>query len=161
MTSIIDPFALGGAADGGDDREILALFNEWRREGERYASAGEDDPLFDEIGEGRQALYQAICDAPAHGVVGLAIKAFLAAHAIFPALVEGGTAPGEWICNNILGAPEPENWAPSGRLRIPDCAIRGMVHDAVRFVPELAPLAELLTSAPAMRDAAVDERHGR
>jgi hypothetical protein len=66
-----------------DDGENAALFRRWRSEMTRYQEEV-DEAAADEIIEQSAALFRAICDQPARGVAGFAIKAFLAAHSHFP-----------------------------------------------------------------------------
>jgi hypothetical protein len=106
----------------GDDAAILSLFREWMA-ARRYAlSLCMREPPDEEVTRKTwtriNELHRATIDTPAAGVVGLAIKTYLHIH--------------DW----------DDGWREDGAALTRDSRqLRGLLEDAVRFVPELTPLA--------------------
>jgi hypothetical protein len=117
-------------ADWPPDDEILSLFRDWIVAQNDAHALGQLDPKdhttekaeFDAACDRTDALAWSIADIPSHGPIGLAIKAYLRQH----------------VCP--YGGP-PESL---GKFDV-DCSQRALeqsiIQDAVRFVPELGPLA--------------------
>jgi hypothetical protein len=112
------------------DDEILSLFREWivaQTEADALGYPSLDHPQrgeFDAAHERIEQLAWSIADVPSRGPIGLAIKAYLRHHA------------DQHPCGR-----RPESL---GELRV-DCSEaaleQSIIRDAVRFVPELGPLA--------------------
>jgi hypothetical protein len=123
-----DMFALGGRQD---DAELLALFPRWIDLKRAQDLIGLSTPEVDlqDIPEwvaGEEVideLEQTICDIPAEGAIGLAIKAYMA---VFYA----------------NGASNKDAAALTQRAALGDCEVT-LLRDAARFVPAIEPLLRL------------------
>ena len=121
----------------GDD-QILVLFREWLI-AVRHANSGipehEDDAVLDIACDRVTEIEDAIAGLPCAGVVGLSIKIFLLHHKQFP-LHQPADGCG-------LGSGSP----------FESSIEKSVIGDAVRFVPELAPLcAEVLAAVEVQGD---------
>jgi hypothetical protein len=115
------------------------------------AQAFSDDPKFDDSDEAKAvdnrilALTRAITDTPAQGAKGVAIKIYLATHmnGLMRCIDAAALSADVWQDTDFEGHED-------ARLE------RAILKDAVRFVPELAPLsANAIKGAPVVRS---DER---
>jgi hypothetical protein len=131
------------AARGDGDAAALALFEEWKRL-QRDAEAVIEDvaaaPLYRQSWEIERRILDTPCSAR-----GRAIKVFLLA-----ANRDGGARRG------ALMPPQAVDHCADGRLTVEAHALRALLEDAARDLPELAPLAAAWTAAPehAPREAA-------
>jgi hypothetical protein len=120
------------------DSRILSVFREWmaarRHAGALYVRELPDKEVEKQAWAHVNQLHCVIFDTPAAGVVGLAIKAYLQVHDWDQGRREDGAAV----------TRDSEDW-------------QGLLKDAVRFVPELAPLAANALKEPD-EDEDVDDR---
>jgi hypothetical protein len=137
-----DPFALGGRQNG--DNAILALFREWRDGMERLTAVNLADDDYDPLHDALMETERQIFDAEANGLVGLAIKAFMLGFEVQEDA--GENAPGGHPCTiNAFGR---DQYGAERTLYFLNHALKGLVADAARFVPELAPLCARIIAAP-------------
>jgi hypothetical protein len=121
-------------AQPSDDAEILSLFREWIT-AHRQLAAEPDDQQSDKLNDRIYELVAAITATPAAGAAGLAVKVYLSIHMQDTGLpIDCGefSKDAAALSGDALGDVERHDDA---RLE------RAMLEDAVRFVPELAPLA--------------------
>ena len=133
--------------DGDGDAVILGLFQDWQAAMRRKLADDEQEAnkKMEELG----AIECQICDAPASGAVGFAVKTFLAVY-----LDRGGVPSPADECE--IGPFDREVYGPSGALFICNRMQRGMLIDAARFLPDLAPLVARITEAPVALPPAVE-----
>jgi hypothetical protein len=125
------------------DDAILSLFRQWL-ETARSASASKED-FGGGLDERVWALERQLHDAPASGAVGLAIKGYMIAYHE-AGDISRGAEPG------ALTAFDPDDsYAPNGTLQLGKRALKGLIEDAIRVVPELAPLAAGIFDTPPQR----------
>ena len=141
--SALDPFALGGRQDGDD--AILTLFREWRDGMERLTAGNPDDDEHEPLFEALTKTQRQIFDAEAHGLIGLAVKAFMLAYEVQEG--DGYHVRGSHPCS-VNAFDRDEQYGAKRTLFLGSHALRGLVMDVVRFLPELAPLASRITAAP-------------
>jgi len=136
-----DPFALGGRQHG--DEAILTLFREWRDGMERLTARNlaDDDyePLFDALIDTQRQVF----DAEANDLIGFAVKAFMLA---FEVQQDEAYVLGDHPCS--INGFDQDQYGAKRTLFLQQHALRGLVVDAVRFLPELAPLAARIIAAP-------------
>lgn len=138
-------------AERDGDAAILAAFQEWREARQQYCDA--DDRAAENRADDRICMTQnRLADLPASGVMGLSLKAFVLAHLIMER-ADFETTPFDWSEANeadpaALGRFTPEHYDSRGVLTWAERALRGLVTDAARFIPELAPLAAGIIDAP-------------
>jgi|GEM_PF-3377012 len=131
----------GDETDAGDGA-IRAAFDRWLEQVRLSESPGSGDlPGRDVPAEIVDAFNDAIveiADTPASGLVGFAIKAYLAVYdgADFPQR-DGGA----------VGALD-ERYYGAVDMHLSARLFRGLVTDAARFVPDLAPLAAAVINSP-------------
>src|SRR5580704_12994590 len=140
--SALDPFALGGRQD--DDDAILTLFREWRDSMERLAARNLDDDDYQAPFAALTEIERQIFDAEAHGLIGLAVKAFMLAYEAQEG--DGDYVRGDHVCS--MNALARDQYGAERTLYLGSHALRGLIVDAVRFLPELAPLAGRIIAAP-------------
>jgi hypothetical protein len=136
--------ALGLVERVASDDAILALFRRWREVAELAHASQEDDG--GGLDQQVWAIEEQISDTPAEGVTGLAIKIYLAAYHRVP---DGGRG----VEVGTLAALDTEDnaYASDGHLRLDLRSLRGLVQDAARFVPELAPFVAAVIATPTRR----------
>jgi hypothetical protein len=134
----------GDEADPGDGA-IRAAFDRWLaqvRLSEAPGSGGlpDNDVPADIVDALNDAIVE-IASTPASGLVGFAIKAYLAVFdgADFPQRAGGALG--------ALGALD-ERYYGAGDMHLSARLFRGLVTDAARFMPDLAPLATLVINSP-------------
>jgi len=76
-------------------------------------------------------------------LIGLAVKAFMLA---FEVQTDEKYVSGDHPCS--INAFEQDQYGAERTLYLQKHALRGLVADAVRFLPELAPLASRIIAAP-------------
>jgi hypothetical protein len=122
------------------DGAIKGAFNRWREQ-VRLSEAPGDADLSEEMVDALDDPAFVIADTPASGLVGFAIKAYLAVYqgADFPQGKDGA-----------LGALDERyyRYGSKGELHLSARLFRGLVADAVRFAPNLAPLAAPVINSP-------------
>ena len=127
---MFDDNTLNDRADG--DGAILTLFHEWQTAWTASNASDEEDneTLANE-------LWRRLCDLPASGPIGIAIKAYLVARR-------------EYANESPLGlrAFNASDYGAGDNLFLDARAYRGLLADAARFVPELAPLMAEIVAAP-------------
>lgn len=136
-----DPFALGGRQDG--DEAILNLFREWRDGMERLTARNLVDDEFDPLHDALVDTQRQISNAEASGLIGLAVKAFMLAYEV---QTDAKYFKGDHPCS--INAFEQDQYGARRTLYLQSHALRGLVVDSVRFLPELAPLAARIIAAP-------------
>ena len=136
-----DSFALGGRQDG--DEAILNLFREWRDGMEGLAARNLVEEDFEPLHEALIDTQRQISDAEASGLIGLAVKAFMLAYEV---QIDTKYVKGDHVCS--ISAFEQDQYGAERTLYLQSHALRGLVVDAVRFLPELAPLARRIIAAP-------------
>jgi hypothetical protein len=130
-----------------DDSKILSLFREWMDAQRAGQSLSADEPEESHAAVERHLveLLRAITDLPAEGAKGLAIKNYLAAH--MGGIMCGGGDDAAAIPSDV--------WKDADFEKHEDARLeRAILKDAVRFVPELAPLAAAALDPPATDVAA-------
>jgi hypothetical protein len=138
--SAADPFAL--ARDSSDDA-ILTLFREWRDALERLtARCLPDGEEFSRAHDATVETMRQIFDTEATGPIGLSIKAFVLAYEV---QIDGPSSDSNPCA---LGRFCEEDYGAENTLYLNNHALRGLMIDAARIVPELAPLAAALIAAP-------------
>jgi hypothetical protein len=125
-----------------DDGKILEIFHQWQDAERALAAIGQrepddGDPEFDAAVDEVMRLEHAIARTPAAGAEGLAVKIFMRQH------LERFWAGGDPCALDPLLA---EDGYTEGCVDLP--LIRGLIADAVRLVPELAPLAAPIVGQP-------------
>lgn len=126
-------------ADQRGDEVIRGLFAAWVRQREIADADPRDDVGVDEL----IAIELQIFDTPC-GAAGDAIKLYLLAYNELTADPAGKLyAPTE---------PGIDAYGEGGALRLDYCAFRGLFRDAIRHVPELAPLVADVVNAPLTRE---------
>jgi hypothetical protein len=140
--SASDPFALGGRQDG--DEAILTLFREWRDGMERLADRNFNDDDFDPLHNALIDTQRQVFDAEASGLIGLAVKAFMLAYEV--QANECNYVKGDHPCS--INGFDQDQYGAKRTLYLANHALQGLVADAVRFLPELAPLAGRIVAAP-------------
>jgi len=131
------------AADWPPEEEILSLFREWivaqieaQPLSERVtADHTPEQAAFESASDRTVELVDAIADTPSRGPVGMAIKAYLRHHFAHNPLY--GNPP------ETLGEFKFYDDSPEANLE------RSIIEDAVRFVPELGPLAAAVVGSTA------------
>lgn len=137
-----DPFALGGRQESDDP--ILALFRKWRDEMEFLGAEKLDDLEYETRIEALIEVQRQLFDADASGPIGLAIKAFMLAYEV--RVNEGNYIAGDHQCS--INAFDQRHYGAKRTLFLDSHALRGLVVDVVRFLPELEPLCRRIISAP-------------
>jgi hypothetical protein len=140
--SALDPFAFGGRQHGDD--AILTLFREWRDEMERLVARNLVDDDFDPLHDALIDIQRQIFDAKANGLVGLAVKAFMLAYEV--QVDAGPYVKGDHNCS--INAFDQDQYGAKRTLYLESHALRGLVVDLVRFLPELQPLAWRIVASP-------------
>ena len=120
------------------DAVILGLFHRWQAAMMQplHAVNSPVDEALTKVVE----LENAIIETPASGVTGLAVKAYFLALGHL-----GGSASNPCA---LATFHERDYQAPGGRLFDGDRALKALIEDAVRLVPELAPLAAGFIASP-------------
>jgi hypothetical protein len=124
------------------DEAILTLFRQWRDGMEGLAGRHLDDD-FDPLHNALIDTQRQLCDAEASGLIGLAIKAFMLAYEV---QVDSKYVRGDHHCS--INGFERDQYGAGRMLFLQSHSLRGLVVDAVRFLPELAPLAARIIAAP-------------
>jgi hypothetical protein len=137
---MFDNFELSDSARDGDT-VLLGLFRQWQAAMRPLAGWPLDDDLSDDVMDRVIEIERQIYAAPAVGVVGLGIKAFMAARASGH---RGAADP----CG--LGFSEGNYGATGDRLDEAAISFKGLIEDVARMVPEIAPLAAEMIGAPMM-----------
>jgi hypothetical protein len=112
------------------DAALRALFREWCEAKRQYIDMLNDEEAT-AIDARAQAIERQICNIPAPGAAGLALKAYLLVHLHEQA----------WRKDNAA-LPEPEDSCMDNYVA------QSIIRDAVRFVPELEPLAADFINEP-------------
>jgi hypothetical protein len=134
----LDPFS----HTRGDDDAIMSLFRRWRDE-LHVAEMPVDEVEANALAAVVWNTEHEIAATPASGAAGLSIKAYVMAYRS----EECGQGD-----SGALGAFTADAYGVGGRLCLKPALLRGLVADAVRFVPELAPLAAGMIEAPRCGD---------
>jgi hypothetical protein len=119
------------------DGAILAAFDRWREQVRLCEANGADD-LPEEMVDALDEPAIVIADTPASGVVGFAIKAYLAVY-------QGADLRQR---EDALGPLSEPYYGEKGELYLGPRLFKGLVTDAARFVPDLAPLAAAVINSP-------------
>jgi hypothetical protein len=141
------------------DEKILALFREWiaAHAAADALIANKAHPYTDEDMavplDRAQAAEDRILEIPASGAVGLAIKGYLTA------LVVRWDDRDDEDPAGSLGRIKHENYRTDGTLAWEGSTTQSFARDALRFVPELAPLVAGVINAPQV--LAFMEREGK
>lgn len=141
------------AADRAGDAAILDLFREWMRLNRDYPGDGDDEEREAAL-DALLAFERRVFVIPASGPIGLAIKICMLVeehHGLEP-----GPRPGD---PPRLCALCEADYGPDGRMYGNAVKLRGLLEDAVRFVPELAPFVQEITGAPVIRPQAQEKMH--
>jgi hypothetical protein len=136
-----DAFALGGQQHGDD--AILTLFREWRDGMERLAARNLPDDEYEPLDDALTEVQRQVFDVEASGLIGLAVKAFMLAYEV---QTDQNYVRGDHQCS--INAFDRDQYGAKRTLYLGSHALRGLVVDAVRFLPELAPLAARIIAAP-------------
>jgi hypothetical protein len=122
------------------DGAILVAFDRWREQ-VRLSEAPGDEDLSEEMVDALDKAAIEIADIPASGLIGIAIKAYLAVYqgADFPQGKDG-----------TLGVLNERyySYGTKGELHLSARLFRGLVTDAARFAPNLALLAAPVINSP-------------
>jgi len=140
--SALDPFALGGRQEGDD--AILALFREWQDEMERLAASDLSDDEYEPLCLALMKTERQIFDANSAGLTGLAIKAFMLGYEA--QADEGLYHSGYHSC--AINPFAPDQYGAERTLYLSNHALKGLIADAARLVPELAPLTARINASP-------------
>ena len=134
-----EPAARAAPAAGGD-AALVALFHDWQAVTRAFGQT-EDEVASDQFYRRSLEIEREIYETPAAGATGLAIKSYMVARIDF--------AAADADQDFALCAPETfRDYAPEGHLHLDVHCIRGLIASAVQFLPEIAPFAEPLLSAP-------------
>ena len=126
------------------DEEMRSLFGQWV-EIFRQRDMLEDDAaeaIVDGFYEQGDIVERRIYDLPARGPIGIAIKGYLVSRYFRIDYLRWGDP-----CVS-LGSFDPDNYTDKGSLSWPWLAVRSFAEDAVRVLPELAPLVAGVVDAP-------------
>jgi len=149
MTDLIerDPFALARQGEDGD-AELIGLFQKWR-----YANTIWQGSRSDLWQAAVQEIAEQIFDSQAHGVVGFAIKAYMACYYAD----DRGSRRDDWSAvhgfseyaySRRLVDPNADKWSEEAHLYMGSHAMRGLMASAASFLPELEPLVAEIINAP-------------
>ena len=119
-----------------DDSAILALFHEWQGALAAANSAARDEEA-EPLDERVWTIERQIHDTAAAGASGMAVKAYILARAHVHTNTNGLFLP---FTENDYGA--------GGCLCLTEHAVKGLVADAARFLPELAPVVVGVVTSP-------------
>ena len=130
------------------DAAILTLFREWREAMHRANSSDLDDETRDAECIKAWGIQRRLYDTPATGAAGLAIKAYMLAYEIGEFPDRFTSIPPTTEDSTALGTFNEDHYNSKNILSLEHHALRGLVMDAVRFVPDLTPLAVGIADAP-------------
>lgn len=135
-----DPFALARPDEG--DAALVALFHRWREAHIRMdGNDWDDDDELQAVLDAVHELARAVYDTPAIGAVGFVVKAFMVGFDLY-----GRRRPIDVDCE--LSSKALDGYDCFGNLRLDAHSMRGLLADAARFIPELAPLVAEIINLP-------------